>query len=134
MTQEIEIEFKILLTKKEYDRLLKHMPFPKTATEQINYYFETKQFHLKEKGCAFRIREKNGSYVATVKEPHPEGLLETHDILTEKEAQSWLQGNLDHTKATITRLSNKGIKMEQIVYFGKLLTKRRQFKDKNIHY
>ncbi|MFP3488877.1 CYTH domain-containing protein, partial [Staphylococcus sp. SIMBA_130] len=61
---------------------------------QINHYFETKEFSLKELGCAIRIREKDGKYTLTLKEPHPDGLLETHDLLTKQEALNWMNGTI----------------------------------------
>src|SRR5699024_2293642 len=93
MSQEIEIEYKNLLTKQEFDYLLGHFPFPQNSQKQTNFYFETENFSLKENGAALRIREKDGHYRLTLKEPHPDGLLETHDPLTEAEAMNWLQGN-----------------------------------------
>ncbi|WP_212685903.1 CYTH domain-containing protein, partial [Salmonella enterica] len=83
MAQEIEIEFKNLLTEEEYLKLLSNLPFPKYSQTQTNYYFETEDFSLKAHGSALRIREKNGNYTLTLKETHELGLLETHDALTE---------------------------------------------------
>src|SRR5699024_6280641 len=92
MGQEIEIEYKNLLTKQEFNHLLHHFSFPQPGKKQTNYYFETKNFTLKENRSALRIREKDGNYQLTLKEPHVNGLLETHDMLTESEAMDWLQG------------------------------------------
>lgn len=134
MQQEIEIEFKILLTKDEFQRLLTDLPFPKKAITQTNYYFETDQFHLKNKRCALRIREKNRLFTATLKEPHSEGILETHDRLTENEANHWINGNIDYSKPTIRKLKQKEIPIDKLSYLGKLLTKRRNFKEGDICY
>jgi uncharacterized protein YjbK len=40
---------------------------------------------LKENKSALRIRKKGGEYVITLKEPHPEGLLETQKIISRKQ-------------------------------------------------
>lgn len=42
MSQEIEIEFKNLLTEAEYNRIYQFLPFESVELmEQTNYYFET---------------------------------------------------------------------------------------------
>src|SRR5690625_1804650 len=134
MQQEVEIEFKMLLTKEEFQLLQTNLPFPKAVIEQTNYYFETDQFHLKQKQCALRVRKKNSSYTATLKEPHLQGILETHDPLTEIEAINWINGNIDQDKHTIRKLKQKGIPIHTLVYVGKLHTLRKEFKEEDICY
>ena len=132
LAQEIEIEFKNLLTKEEFERLLVTLDFPEKSQTQINHYFETKDFRLSKEACALRIREKNGQYQLTLKEPHPEGLLETHDTLTEQEALNWLQGNIivkEHTKKQLEQLN---IQIGNLVYYGSLTTERRQVHYKDV--
>jgi len=126
MTQEIEIEYKNLLTKKEYDRLLEQLPFPSQGKKQINYYFETTDFALKARGSALRIREKDGKYQLTLKEPHPDGLLETHDWLSKSEAKHWLSNEIIPKKNTETQLLKMGISSNQLKYCGNLTTIRRE--------
>lgn len=126
MVQEVEIEFKNLLTADEFNRLASYLAFPDEAVKQTNYYFETADYLLKTYGSALRIREKNGTYTLTLKEPHPDGLLETHDPLTKQEKERWLSGQ--HSKApNVTRqLQKKGIALSDLYYIGQLVTKRRQ--------
>ncbi|WP_373895702.1 CYTH domain-containing protein [Virgibacillus sp. CBA3643] len=132
MTQEIEIEYKNLLTKDEYERLLYNLSFPEHSQAQTNYYFETTDFALKNSGCALRIREKNDEYRLTLKEPHKDGLLETHDSLTEKEARDWMQGNIIAKTNTTTQLKKMGVSPESLNYYGSLTTKRHELEDKEI--
>lgn len=132
MSQEIEIEFKNLLTKEEFQSLWSNLSFPKESQVQINYYFETKDFALRNKLSALRIREKNGNYQLTLKEPHPEGLLETHDSLTEKEAFSWLHGNMIEKKHVLRQLDHLDIAIDELLYFGKLTTERREISRGNV--
>ena len=47
MTQEIEIEFKNIVTKEEFDTLCKSFSI-EAFTKQVNHYFETPDFSLKE--------------------------------------------------------------------------------------
>lgn len=126
MTQEIEIEFKNLLTEEEFKQLLDHLPFPKKGKKQVNHYFETKDFQLASHHSALRIREKNGTYQLTLKEPHEEGLLETHDQLTKEEAESWMQGKIIFKPHTAKQLKAIGISPKDLVYYGKLATVRRE--------
>jgi len=126
VAQEIEIEFKNLLTKKEFEILLDNLPFPEYSVKQTNHYFETENFSLKEKRSALRIREKNGNYQLTLNEPHELGLQETHDNLTEEEANSWLNGKIIAKQETTKQLQQLGVRPEALQYFGSLTTERRE--------
>lgn len=126
MAQEIEIEFKNLLTETEFERLLEAYPFPAEPITQTNHYFETEDMRLKEHSSALRIREKSGTFTLTLKEPHPDGLLETHDELTKEEASHWLRGEPIPKVNTKARLEKIGIAPAELKYFGKLTTERRE--------
>lgn len=134
MTQEIEIEFKNLLTKAEFDTLLEIFPFPKKPFKQINHYFETEDLELKKHSSALRIREKNGEFTLTLKEPFGDALLETHDKLTQEEALSWLSGKPIAKANTGKQLKQLGIAFRDLKYFGDLTTERREYKNKDILY
>src|SRR5690625_4831450 len=127
--QEIEIEYKVLLSKTQYERLAKNLPFPAAMT-QVNYYFETDQFDLKTNGSALRIRKKNGNYVLTLKEPHEEGILETHDKLTTAEFFQCIAGNPVDKPKTMEQLKKKGIEIEQLNYYGPLRQKEKHLPNK----
>jgi len=127
MPQEIEIEFKNLLTKAEFNKL--YIAFNMESVpeiQQVNHYFETKDFQLKQHGAALRIREKNGQYQSTLKQPQGEGLLETHDYLTEQEANSWLQGYITLGPEISKQLQDLGISATDLTYGGALETIRRE--------
>ncbi|WP_188455651.1 CYTH domain-containing protein [Virgibacillus oceani] len=132
MTQEIEIEYKNILTKDEFEACLHRYPFPESGVKQTNYYFETSDFSLKEHGCALRIREKNGKFVLTLKEPHPNGLLETHEPLSKEEAHEMINGKIVKRDTINNQLQNKNIAMTEIVYCGKLITVRREINYENV--
>lgn len=127
MTQEIEIEFKNLLTKEEYNILLNKLPFPEQGKKQINYYFETESLDLRSRRCALRIREKDGTYFLTLKEPFKTGLLETHDILTKNEAFHWISGKMISKPNTSNRLKLLNINLFDLQYIGSLTTIRREY-------
>lgn len=126
MHQEIEIEFKNLLTEQEYNLLLEQLNIrSETANKQVNYYFDTADMLLKEHKSALRIRKKGGEYVLTLKEPHPDGLLETHQKCTETEAINAMEtGDIPQGQVTeqIRRLTS--VSEAQFNYIGELSTKR----------
>ncbi|MDQ0351788.1 uncharacterized protein YjbK [Alkalibacillus filiformis] len=131
--QEIEIEFKNLLTKEEYERLAVH--YIKDSSEikqQINYYFETNDFELRSKRAALRIREKNGEYIATLKQPVENGLLETHDVLSAEQFDQWLQDDINLPPNINKQLNEIGVTGDQLSYKGALQTNR--FEEKNDQY
>jgi len=128
MSQNIEIEFKNMLLEDEFNKLLTH--FHLTATDffkQENHYFDTKDFALKQRGCALRIREKKDHFEMTLKEPHPDGLLETNENLSHEYARQLLNGS--HIKDGIIKdqISALNITTDDLLYFGSLVTERTEF-------
>lgn len=122
MAQEIEIELKQLLMKEEFEQLKQHFQLKDADFHtQTNYYFDTPQFDIKSQLAALRIREKNGQWVLTLKEPHEIGLLETHQTIAPP-------SQLDDFKLpegeVADRLDHLNIQKDQIVYFGSLETSR----------
>lgn len=122
MAQEIEIELKQLLMKEEFEQLKQHFQLKDSDFHtQTNYYFDTSQFDIKSKFAALRMREKNGQWVLTLKEPHEIGLLETHQTIAPP-------SNLDDFQLpkgeVADRLDHLNIQKDQIVYFGSLETSR----------
>jgi uncharacterized protein YjbK len=132
MTQEIEIEFKNLLTEEEFQKIkaafyIKDNEF----ILQENHYFDTPNFSLKELGAALRIRKKQQQYVMTLKEPAKVGLLETHQMITKEAATEIIStGRLLHGQI-VDRLENLGVDFQTITYFGTLSTLRAEKKHRN---
>jgi uncharacterized protein YjbK len=129
MNQEIEIEFKNLLTKEEFDRIRQVFHIDDHAFEhQENHYFDTPQFLLKDKRAALRIRAKNGSYTLTLKQTTAQGvLLETHEQLTKEEADALLNGTAMVQGPIAQILQEIGVPPEQLQHFGTLATDRAQW-------
>ena len=132
MSQEIEIEFKNLLTEAEFLKI-------KTAFQiadnefilQENHYFDTPQFSLKELEAALRIRKKRDQYVLTLKEPAKVGLLETHQTITEEVAFEIIKTGKLVKGQIAERLFHLGVDANQITYFGTLATIRAEKKYRN---
>ncbi|WP_173916933.1 CYTH domain-containing protein [Halobacillus sp. Marseille-Q1614] len=132
MAQEIEIEFKNLLAEEEFNTLYQQLKFESVALiEQTNYYFETDDFRLREQGAALRIRRKKETWTLTLKQPHSEGLLETHDSLTEEEVNQWIIGRPTQAEHVGPQLEELGISYEDLNYMGSLTTRRKEQPYKN---
>ena len=122
MAQEIEIELKQLLMKEEFEQLKQHFQLKdKDFHTQTNYYFDTPQFDIKSQFAALRMREKDGQWVLTLKEPHEIGLLETHQTISPPSSLDDFQ--LPEGEVA-DRLDHLNIQTDQIVYFGSLETSR----------
>lgn len=125
LTQEIEIESKNLLTKNEYNKLLKFFNVKSTdSNQQVNHYFETRDYKLKQNGSALRIRNKQQQWQLTLKQPHQDGLLETHDFLTSEVAQQWIKGYPINSTPIEKQLKAFGVTLSELEYGGILTTNR----------
>lgn len=58
MQKSTEVEFKTLLTKQEYDRLMEKFKGNRTDL-QTNHYFDTPRFSLKALDASLRVRERD---------------------------------------------------------------------------
>ena len=125
MTQEIEIEFKNIVTKEEFDTLCKSFSI-EAFTKQVNHYFETPDFSLKEAGSALRIRHKGETYTLTLKQPAEIGLLETHQVVTEDEAKMMMETNTIIQGAVVDRLHKLQIPVSALTYMGSLTTEEQK--------
>ncbi|MGJ7919600.1 CYTH domain-containing protein [Neobacillus sp. LXY-4] len=128
MSQQIEIEFKNLLTKEEYDCLKEFFKIDdEQIKKQINHYFDTPIFNLKEVHSALRIREKGNQWEMTLKQPAEVGLLETNQLLTLNEKDAMLNHGTIPNGPVKTLLASAGIPYQDIEYFGSLTTYRIEF-------
>ncbi|WP_312095471.1 CYTH domain-containing protein [Niallia sp.] len=123
--QNIEIEFKNMLTKEEYDLLLTHFHIQEGELfEQENHYFDTGDFALKANHSALRIRKKKEDYELTLKQPHPDGLLETNKALSKEESETIFATGKINDEQISSLLINMNIDPASILYFGSLRTIR----------
>lgn len=126
MTQEIEIEYKNIVTKSDFKKLLNAFSIEEAQfKKQINHYFDTKDFQLKKHHSALRIREKNNQYTLTLKQPNQIGLLETHQLLSTEEAVGALKGEPLPTGEIFNQVSKSfDINLLDCQLLGTLSTKR----------
>lgn len=125
MGHEIEIEFKNLLTKEEFTRLMDAFSIEESMFQtQINHYFDDSYFQLKGLSSALRIREKKNGFELTLKQPAQVGLLETNQSLPKELAQAVLAGAPIPDGIVKEELEKLGISTIGLQYFGALKTKR----------
>ncbi|KOP30589.1 adenylate cyclase [Exiguobacterium sp. BMC-KP] len=123
MRQELEIEFKNLLSEQEYLSLFTHYASTKQPIWQANDYFDTPDFELRKKGAALRIREKKQGLVLTLKQPHEDGLLETHVTLSANEAEDLFKYGLIHSDEMNHQLKSFDLQ-GSLEHLGRLETER----------
>ncbi|WP_226530479.1 CYTH domain-containing protein [Metabacillus niabensis] len=132
MSQEIEIEFKNILTRNEFTNIKKVFQLKdEQFFLQENHYFDTPQFSLKERGSALRIRKKQNQFVMTLKEPAQVGILETHQIVTKEAAQQMMETGILEDGQITERITSLGINKADMSYFGTLSTLRAEINYKN---
>ncbi|GGE71832.1 CYTH domain-containing protein [Priestia taiwanensis] len=124
MKQEIEIEFKNLVTKEEFELLTDTFSLHNSFISQTNYYFDTEALSLKDHGAALRIRVKKNTYTLTLKQPHDVGLFETHETLTKDEAMRIIDEGLIPNSTIASRIEALGISPSSLTYLGELTTSR----------
>lgn len=125
MKQNLEIEFKTLLSKENYLKLLNHFEFEEYVTQE-NFYFDTPDFKLKEKNYGLRTRILNNTGEITLKTPKgPHQLIETNYYLNTKKTKEFLKKqNLIYSPKIATLLKNINVDYNDLQYFAKLKTER----------
>lgn len=134
MSEEIEIEYKAMLTKEQFDAIFAVYPFPNEPVVQTNHYFETDDFALKEANAALRIRDMSGAYVVTLKQAKTDHVLETHDTITAEEFSDWVDDKIIYPPAINKALTKLNIHAADLHYAGALTTKRYTFEKDKVHY
>ncbi|MBO0429599.1 CYTH domain-containing protein [Vagococcus fluvialis] len=136
MAKELEIEYKNLLTKLEYQNLLEITNLTKeNIHEQTNIYFDTKNGILKEKRQGLRIRLLPQKIEFTLKVPQKNSYtyLEITDVLNAFDLDKSLEEQTDLSKSDVLNyLANENILVTDLKEIGSLTTKRAEKKlDKN---
>lgn len=128
MTKELEIEFKNLLIPEEYTRLMALFGYaPEDAKKQINYYFDTADFRLRQQNSALRIRKKRDGYECTLKTPAENGHYEITDALAPQQAEELIGLRSFAALEVASVLKELDIFPEELKLLGKLTTYRIEF-------
>jgi uncharacterized protein YjbK len=123
--ENIEIEFKNLLTKEEYDLLVKHFKVTDFFT-QVNHYLDTSHFILKEAKVALRVRIKNDTYEFTLKEKIKNGNLETNQMITKNEYEKIISEGTPPVGAVFDKITSI-IGDNKLINHVSIKTKRSEF-------
>lgn len=125
MSKELEIEFKNMLEKDEFETLATHYKFTASDVKtQTNYYFDTAAFQLKNLKCALRIRKKHDGYECTLKTPAVHGNFETTDTLTAQQAEAIIAGSSFEAPEVRHALEELNVSPENLTMIGALTTHR----------
>jgi uncharacterized protein YjbK len=131
MPQNLEIEFKTLLSLPEYDRLM--MRFSHISpVRQTNYYFDSKDLQLREKRLALRIRTFDKAAEMTLKVPQEIGNIEYNIDLTLECAKNLIaQKSLLDCPVDLSEvfdvLKANALDISVITCIGSLTTIRREY-------
>lgn len=130
MNQQVEREFKNLLTKEEFEQLLLDLQLDeKDAIHQTNVYFDTEDFRLKELEMGLRIRQYEDRGELTLKSPlQQHEKLETTDPLTLEQAEQLIkEGRIFLNGDVAAFIEKEGIDPGSLIPIGQLSTLRYSF-------
>jgi len=82
MKLHIEKEYKILVSKEQFERLLQHYP-QAVFHKQVNTYYDTEDMMIRKKYGAMRIREIDSTFIFTLKERCDHGVKEHECIVAD---------------------------------------------------
>lgn len=132
MTKELEIEAKNIVTEAEFNKLLTIFSIKNEQfITQCNHYFESDDLALKTKGCALRIREKNGRFTLTLKQQQIDGVLETHQTISKEEAIALMNGHPLLAGEIKDELELLQIHVATLNFLGTLKTERAEIEYKS---
>ncbi|GEK31987.1 adenylate cyclase [Kurthia zopfii] len=127
MSQEIEIEFKNMLTKEEFETLIEHFQIEESQFHiQHNHYFDTVDQQLRQLKSGLRIRQLENYNELTLKEPAKGiALTETTDRLSDEQVQSILiEGTPIPALEVEGRLHALEVSLNELQRIGTLSTTR----------
>ena len=119
----LEIEYKTLLTKNEYQQLLPLFSKIK-ATKQINYYIDTADFSIRDAKMALRIRTFENRAELTLKIPQQIGNMEYNQSLTLAESHLFINECVLPKGEIHTLLIHTPINLNELQLLGSLTTTR----------
>lgn len=128
MAKETNSEFKTLLSKTEYDRLVSEFK-DKPSNVQTNYYFDTKRFSLKASDALLRLKERE-KIELTLERKKGYNVQRINEVLTREQFESFLETNIipvDNIKNDLSDI----LKDQQLINYMTLSTKRIYFNYKH---
>jgi len=130
VSENLEIEFKTLLSIEEFSRVVDYFQFKEEQFfTQINYYFDSADFQLRKRRLGLRVRVLSDNAEITLKIPEKVGLLEINDTLSVDEAKAIVESATLPTIGNVyNKLNQLGIDQSDLRLIGSLTTKRAEIK------
>lgn len=119
----LEIEYKTLLTKNEYQQLLPLFS-DITATKQTNYYIDTADFSIRDAKMALRVRAFENRAELTLKIPQQVGNMEYNQSLTLEECHTLINTCVLPEGEIRILLTHAAINLDELKVLGNLTTIR----------
>ena len=119
----LEIEYKTLLTKNEYQQLLPLFSKIK-ATKQINYYIDTADFSIRDAKMALRVRAFDNRSELTLKIPQQVGNMEYNQSLTLEKCRTLINTCMLPEGEIRILLTHAAINLDELKVLGNLTTIR----------
>lgn len=129
MHAEQEIEFKNLLTKEEFNKLVASFQIKSTDFQtQTNYYFDTKENYFKEKKMGFRLRVLPNRNELTLKIPVAEHVMEEKtELLTNAQRDAIINDTHFPNVPFLEQIKDKG----PLICIGSMQTNRAKIEYEN---
>ena len=121
----LEIEYKTLLTKDEFNRLNNQFSHVAPVT-QTNYYFDSENFDMKANRMSLRIRTLPNHAELTLKIPKEVGNLEYNHELSVAEAKEIIKSGHLPEVDFLKLIEKNGVELSSLRSFGSLTTTRRE--------
>lgn len=121
----LEIEFKSLLTKEEFESLLPLFS-QISPVSQTNHYCDTADWQLQDRRSSLRIRTFADAAELTLKISQKVGNMEYNQTLTLEEADKMLAGGPLVPGQILDILTQEGIAVQDLQVLGSLTTIRRE--------
>ncbi len=128
MNKNIEIEYKLLLKKEEYE-ILKPL-FKTQGYEQTNYYFDTKDEKLRKARVTLRVRLKDGQYEFTLKRSGTIGIDEFNENISKNDFECLTHGK-EIKSEILTLLKDYQVSVYELCQIYSLKTYRQDLSYKN---
>ncbi len=121
----LEIEYKTLLTKDEFNRLNNQFSHVAPVT-QTNYYYDSENFDMKANRMSLRIRTLPNRAELTLKIPKEVGNLEYNHDLTVAQAKEIIKSGQLPDVDFLKLIEENGVEISTLKNFGSLTTTRRE--------
>ncbi len=119
--EELEIEFKSLLTNEEFESLITKFNLQDKFIEQYNYYFDTEDKFIMNSDSSFRIRLRNNKFKITYKSRNSaNSVIEKSIDLSYDQAMHYLESGYNSDLLNLD--------LPELHHRNTLMTKRASFK------